>query len=313
MQKNTLKYSALVFMGGASYGVMAATVKLAYGDGFSWTQMVASQAFFGALIFAVALCGLTLAGKRPVPLAPKRIGALLGLGLTTCTTCVLYNFALTLLPVSVAITLLFQFTWIGIVIQVVVTRRRPHAAEVAAAIVIVGGTFLASGVLTETASELNPLGMASALLSAVSCATFMFLSSRIGTDLPAIERGLVVCLGACILAFAVCPGYFTSGALQAGVWKFGLVLGVFGLFIPVVLFGIGTPHLTPGLSTIMGASELPSGIAISTIVLAEPLAVSQAVGIAIILAGVVLSQTPQLLPTRHGNIEPHKPPRKPHS
>lgn len=300
MQKNTLKYSAIVFIGGASYGVMAATVKIAYGEGFSWTQMVASQAFFGALIFAVALCILVIAGKRPLPLTPKRIGALLGLGLTTCTTCVLYNYALTMLPVSVAITLLFQFTWIGIVIQVVVTRRRPHAAEMAAAVVILGGTFLASGVFAKTVGELNPLGIASALLSAVSCATFMFLSSRIGTDVPAIERGLVVCLGACILAFAVCPGYFASGALQAGVWKFGLVLGVFGLFIPVVLFGIGTPHLTPGLSTIMAASELPSGIAISTIVLAEPLALSQAVGIAIILAGVVLSQVPNLRPTHPG-------------
>ena len=37
MQKNTLKYSAIVFLGGASYGVMAATVKSAFVEGFSWT------------------------------------------------------------------------------------------------------------------------------------------------------------------------------------------------------------------------------------------------------------------------------------
>ena len=117
MQKNTLKYSAVVFLGGASYGVMAATIKCALAEGFSWTQTAASQAFFGALLFAVALAALTVLGKRPVPLSPKRVLSLLGLGLATCTTCVLYNFALTMLPVSVAITLLFQFTWIGIVFQ----------------------------------------------------------------------------------------------------------------------------------------------------------------------------------------------------
>lgn len=258
MQKNTLKYSAVVFLGGASYGVMAATIKCALAEGFSWTQTAASQAFFGALLFAVALAALTVLGKRPVPLSPKRVLSLLGLGLATCTTCVLYNFALTMLPVSVAITLLFQFTWIGIVFQVVATRRKPRLAEIVAAAVILGGTLLASGLFSDTVGHLDPLGILCALLSAVSCATFMFLSARVGCDLPPIERGLVVCLGACILGFAVCPDYFSSGALQAGIWKYGLILGVFGLFVPVVLFGIGTPHLSAGLSTIMASSELPS-------------------------------------------------------
>ena len=296
MQKNTLKYSAVVFLGGASYGVMAATVKSAFAEGFTWAQSAASQALFGALLFGVALIVLTVAGKRPVPLSPKRVFALLGLGLTTCTTCVLYNYALTMLPVSVAITLLFQFTWIGIVFQVIATRRRPHPAELGAAVVILGGTLLASGLFSSTVGDLNPVGIVCALLSAVSCASFMFLSARIGTDLPPIERGLVVCLGACILGFAVCPDYFASGALQAGIWKYGLILGVFGLLVPVILFGIGTPHLSAGLSTIMASSELPCGIAISVLVLSEPVDALQVVGIVIIMLGVVVSQLPNLLP-----------------
>ena len=293
MQKNTLKYSAVVFLGGASYGVMAATIKCALAEGFSWTQTAASQAFFGALLFAVALAALTVLGKRPVPLSPKRVLSLLGLGLATCTTCVLYNFALTMLPVSVAITLLFQFTWIGIVFQVVATRRKPRLAEIVAAAVILGGTLLASGLFSNTVGHLDPLGILCALLSAVSCATFMFLSAR---GMPSVQRGLVVCLGACILGFAVCPDYFSSGALQAGIWKYGLILGVFGLFVPVVLFGIGTPHLSAGLSTIMASSELPCGIAISVLVLSEPVDALQTAGIAVIMLGVAVSQLPNLLP-----------------
>lgn len=296
MQKNTLKYSAIVFAGGASYGVMAATVKSALAEGFTWTQTAASQALFGALLFAIAFAVLTVTGKRPAPLAPKRILALLGLGLTTCTTCVLYNFALTMLPVSVAITLLFQFTWIGVVFQVIATRRRPHNAEIAAAAIILGGTLLASGLFSSTVGYLNPIGITCALLSAVSCAAFMFLSARVGTDLPPIERGLVVCLGACILGFAVCPDYFSSGALQAGIGKYGLVLGAFGLFVPVVLFGIGTPHLSTGLSTIMASSELPCGIALSVLVLSEPIDALQIAGVVVIMLGVVVSQLPNLLP-----------------
>lgn len=298
MQKNTLKYSAVVFLGGASYGVMAATVKSAFAEGFTWAQSAASQALFGALLFGVALIVLTIAGKRPVPLSPKRVFALLGLGLTTCTTCVLYNYALTMLPVSVAITLLFQFTWMGIVVQVIATRRRPHPAEAVAAAVILGGTLLASGLLFDEVGALDPLGVACGLLSAVSCASFMFFSGRVGRGLPPIERGLVVCLGACVLAFALCPDYVGSGVLQAGIAPYGLMLGLCALFVPVILFGIATPHLAPGLAAIMASSELPCGIALSMAVLGEPVAALQLVGVVAILVGVVVSQAPNLVPAR---------------
>lgn len=290
MQKNTLKYSAIVFLGGASYGIMATTVKFALNEGFSWTQIAASQPFFGALLFALALGVSAMRGKRPARLAPRRMASLFGLGLTTCTTCVLYNYALTKLPVAVAITLLFQFTWIGIIIQIIVTRRRPHPAELAAAAVILGGTLLASGLFSETLDGLDPLGIACGLLSALSTAMFVFLSGRIGVDLPPMQRGLLVSLGACILGFAVCPTYFSSGVLQAGIWKYGLILGAFGLLAPVILFGIGTPHLPTGLSTIMASSELPCGILMAVFVLGEHIDALQIIGVVVILGGVVISQ-----------------------
>ena len=294
MQTDTLKYSGIVFLAGASYGAQATTVKITYAAGFTWTQVVASQALFAALLFAAALLVQRARGTRLVALSPKQVLALVGLGLNTCIGTVLYNYALTLLPVSVAITLLFQFTWMGIVVQLVVMRRRPRAAEAAAAVVILGGTLLASRVFSSDVGTLDPVGVACGLLSALSCTFFMFFSSRVGRGLPPIQRGLVVCLGACALGFALCPDYFASGALQAGIWKYGLVLGLCALFVPVVLFGIATPHLTPGLSAIMASSELPCGIALSTLVIGEPVEALQIVGIVGILAGIVISQLPHL-------------------
>lgn len=296
MQKDTLKYSGIVFLAGASYGAQAATVKITYAAGFTWTQVVASQALFATLLFAVALIVQRARGKRLVPLSPKQVLALVGLGLNTCIGTVLYNYALTLLPVSVAITLLFQFTWMSIVLQLVVMRRRPRVAEVVATVIILGGTLLASRVFSSDIGALDPTGVACGLLSALSCTFFMFFSSRVGRGLPPIQRGLIVCLGACVLGFALCPDYFTSGVLQNGIWKFGLVLGLCALFIPVVLFGIATPHLTPGLSAIMASSELPCGIALSVLALGEPVEVLQVAGIVAILAGITISQLPHLSP-----------------
>ena len=79
--------------------------------------------------------------------------------------------------------------------------------------------------------------------------------------------------------------------------------GACGLLSPVVLFGSGTPHRPTGLSTIMASSERPCGILISVCVLGEPVSTLQAGGVVVILAGVVGSQLPNLLPAKTGVLE----------
>lgn len=53
------KAALQVFVGGACYGAMATTYKLAYAAGFTSAQVVASQAWFGYLFFVLA----ALAGR----------------------------------------------------------------------------------------------------------------------------------------------------------------------------------------------------------------------------------------------------------
>lgn len=303
MKANQLTYSTLVFLGGASYGGMAAAVKLAYAAGFDWRETITSQALFGVFFFAVAFLIFLALGKKPETLTPKRIAALMALGMNTCVTGSLYNYSLSMLPVSVAIVLLFQFTWMGVVLQIILTRRRPQRAELVAAVIIAGGTLFAGGVFSESIGYLDPLGIACGLLSAASCTSFMYFSSRIENDLQPIQRGLVVCLGALTLGLVLCPQYFTSGVLQMGIWKYGLALGLFALFIPVILFGIGTPHLPTGLSTIMASAELPCGIIISVLLAGEAIDPLQSLGIIAILAGVVVSQLPYLLSVKKNSAE----------
>lgn len=302
MRTHSLKYALIVFLAGTSYGVMATTVKFAYNEGFTWNQVVASQACFGMAIFAIVFIARALFGKKSAKLTRRQILRMLGLGATTCITAILYSFSLTMLPVAVAITLLFQFTWIGMVIQIVTTKRLPHGAEIAAVLVILLGTFLASGFFeTNLNPNLNPIGIICGLLSAISCAAFVYLSGKVENDVPSIQRGLIVCCGASVLGLAVCPDYFVSGVLQAGIWHYGLILGFFGLFAPVILFGIGSPHLPAGIATIMASSELPAAILISVFILGEPIDFLQAVGVIVILGGVVISQLPHLLKSRKKN------------
>ena len=263
-----------VFAGGACYGAMATTYKLAYAAGFTSAQVVASQAWFGCLFFVIAAALRCVRSKRLRRIEPLQALKLMGLGALTCTTSILYCYAMSVLPAPVALTLLFQFTWMGLVWQTVMTRRAPRPLEVASAAVIVFGTVFASGVYKTGLAGYDPVALACALGAAVTCSLF------------------VTCAG--LMSLIVCPDYLVAGVVFQGILPFAAIAGLFGLMCPVLLFGLGSPHLPAGLSTVMAAAELPAGLLIAMIVLGEPLGVIEWLGVVVILAGVCLAQVPAL-------------------
>lgn len=279
-----------VFIGGACYGANATTYKLAFSAGFSWTQVVAGQMFFALVCFGVILAFDLLRGKRLVRMPPRTAAKLMGLGMLTCGTSILYCFAMTRLPVPLALTLLFQFTWIGLAIQVVTTRRPPKPHELVAVAVILVGTVFASGLYKTGLAGYDPTGLLCACLAAVCCAFFVALSGKVQAPCSPGQRGIVVCAGSLVLSLAVCPTFFSSGVLIEGLVPYGLVTGFFGLMLPTLLYGLGTPYLPAGMSTVLASSELPAGLLVSLLVLGESIDSLQWAGVVAILAGIVVSQ-----------------------
>lgn len=293
--QSRLRNSAIVFAGGACYGVLASVVKFAYGDGFTFNQVVCSQALFALAVFVILAVVDWARGKRRARLRAKQRLNLAAMGVVTSGTTTCYCLSLSLIPASVAITLLFQFTWMGLVFEVATAHRRPTNAACIAAAIVLAGTFFASGMIGGDAlSTLNPLGVVFGLASAVCCASFMFLSGRVESQLPVCQRGLWANVGYALVGVMLCPDYLASGALSQGIWTYGLILGPLGFVLPMILFGIGCKHLSPGLSTIMASSELPISIACSILLLHETLSALQLFGVALILLGVAVAQIPSL-------------------
>lgn len=280
-----------VFCGGASYGVMATTYKLAYAAGFTSNQVMAGQAWGGFLLFALALLMGAIQGKAPKRLPAATVAKLMGTGALTGLTSVLYCYAMSRLPVPVALTLLFQFTWIGSVVQMALTRRPPAPAQVLAAAVILLGTVLASGVYRTGLLRYDPVALLCGFGAAISCALFVTLSGKVEAPCSTEQRGTIVCAGTALLSCAVAPTFLPSGALLQGMAPFALVSGLFGLLVPVLLFGLGSPHLAPGVSTILASAELPAGLLVAMAVLGTPIRPVEWIGVAVILAGVAISQT----------------------
>lgn len=136
------RYSFLVLAGACSIGVLAIFVKFAYQMGFTLGEVIGSQYLTGWLLLLV----LTLLFFRQrVPL--KKAIALFFAGTSASFTGICYYAALQTIPASIGIVLLFQFVWIGIIIESISTKTLPSKEKIISVLFLLAGTALSGGLL----------------------------------------------------------------------------------------------------------------------------------------------------------------------
>jgi len=284
----SFKYPFLVLLGAASYGILSTVMKIGYNHGFSTGEVLNGQFFFGwwmLLVLVLLFCKVNIRG------ALKKCFLLVLLGANFGLSYIFYGLALQTLPVSVTMVLLFQFIWMGIVIEAVVKKERPSHKKILAIILILIGAVLVGGILEQRIQIITVSGVAYALLSAVTYAIFIFASGEVATDIPALARSFFMTTGSMILILIVFkPTFLFNGSLSDGLWKYGIVLALVGIVFPLILFTIGIPKIGSGLATILSAAELPVAVLASFFLLKENVTVLQCLGIVFILLGVAVPQ-----------------------
>ncbi|MFD0958998.1 EamA family transporter [Paenibacillus chungangensis] len=297
-----LKPYAAVFIGAASYGVLSTFVVLAYDRGYSLGEVVGSQQMVGFLLtamFAWYIRRRESAGawRRNENIRSDERGltsltwtqrlVLMAAGMPTAITGLFYYQSLRYIPASLAILLLFQFTWIGVVVQAVRQRKRPSLPVLISLLILFTGTLLAAGLLEKGAGSFNMLGIALGFMAAVSYTLFLLLSGKAVPKAHPAYRGMWMMLGAMLLVFALFPPRFLfDGGLWSDLTLFALLLGVFGALLPPVLFAYGVPHIGEGMAAILGAAELPMAVLLSSLILREDVTPLQWGGVVIIVFGV---------------------------
>lgn len=279
----TWKYALLVFLGGCSYGVVSTFVKLAYGAGFGVDDVTGSQYVLGAVMLWI--CTIFVPKNK---LSMKQWLILIISGIPMGLTGIFYNAALEYVDASFAIILLLQFTWMSMILQFIVDKQAPSRQSSIATIIILLGSLLASGFLKSNIT-FSLAGIGFGLLAALSFATFIFISGRSGIPVHPIMKSAIMTTGAALFICLVMPPLFLiNGALSNGLLLYGLFFGFFGSLVPPILFNIGMPKVGSGLGTILSASELPTAVLMSTLILHEAVALSQWLGVITILAGIAL-------------------------
>ncbi|WP_430613701.1 EamA family transporter [Flavobacterium sp. JP2137] len=307
-EKNIAKGVLLIACGASSFGMLASFVKLAYQAGFTTAEVTFSQVTLGVL--GLFLINLFRNKKRDSGSASsKDIRQLILAGTSMGFTSVLYYMAVSFIDASIAVVLLMQSVWIGVVIESVMTKTFPSKIKLLAVALILFGTALATNIMGDKI-DLDYRGLILGFLASCSFSMTMFTSNYVANHLPAPKRSFFMLLGATVIVSIftfitqVGPNNFafmydlltsitdnTSGVRDFNFSIFlnwGLLLALFGTIIPPIFLNMGFPHAGVGLGSIISSIELPVSVTVAYLIVHEPVIAIQWLGIALILSAIVL-------------------------
>lgn len=283
--------SLMVLLGASSYGMLSPLIKLAYKQGVTEQQITVAM-----VSSAAGLLWLVYFLKRPRnkfvhsfrKLLPLLLVGAIGIGLTT----IFYNIALGEMQSSLAIVLLFQFTWMVLVIEGFVTGIFPNRWKLLSVVLIGIGTVFSVNLMGQELRVFSIKGLMFGLLSGLTYAIFLSFVGRVGKEVDVWLKSALMITASTILIFLIFPPAKALHGSEnlSSIWLWGVLAGLFGQVLPTLLFNLGIPKIGGGLAGMLGAIELPVAVMGSFLLLHEQVIFIQWFGIVVILAGIMISE-----------------------
>jgi drug/metabolite transporter (DMT)-like permease len=288
MRNNILKGVLLVALGATSYGMLATFVKLAYKDGFTTAEITSSQFIYGILgLLLINLFQKIFKKEKTKTATSKNIFQLMIAGTSLGMTSVFYYLCVRYIDVSIAIVLLMQTVWMGVLLEWFLDKKLPSKQKIISVIIVLSGTFLATK-LYEFNLKLDWKGVFWGILAAASFTTTMFTSNKVAIEISSAQRSLYMLLGGSVIVF-IFSAFTQVGALNIDIFKnYGLFLAFFGTIIPPILLNAGFPKTGLGLGSIVASLELPVSVLMAFLILNEKVVFWQWCGILLIIFAVII-------------------------
>lgn len=288
MKNNVLKGVFLVALGATSYGMLATFVKLAYKEGYTTAEVTSSQFIYGILgVLLINLFQKLVNKEKAQKASSKNIFQLMVAGTSLGMTSVFYYLCVKYIDVSIAIVLLMQTVWMGVLLEWILDKKRPSTQKIISVIIVLFGTFLATK-LYEFTIQLDWRGIFWGILAAASFTTTMFTANKVALGISSAQRSLFMLLGGAVIVFTF-SAFTQVGSLNIGIFKnYGLFLALFGTIIPPILLNAGFPKTGLGLGSIVASLELPVSVLMAFLILNEKVVIWQWSGIALIILAIVI-------------------------
>lgn len=288
-------HAIIIFsLGAFFFGLNPLFIKLGFAAGWSLNEINVIQAIIAfTVLWIIGLFAIKRNPQAVKKLSFKTVLSLMAAGSFTGLTSVLYYGSMQYLPASLAVVLLFQFVWVGVLFEWIIYRRKPSGKTLLTVALTLVGVLFAADVFNGGLSEITLIGFLLGIGSAFTYSAFIIVSGRVAVDVPATIRSPIMVTGAALLIFILFPPHMTLNAnvLSSGsIWIYAGALALCGLILTPLLFAMSTPHLPASLATILGAIELPVSVVVAYIGLAEYVAPSRWFGVLLILAAIAIGE-----------------------
>lgn len=273
----------MVFAGACSYGMLSTFVKLAYRQGYSPAHIAFSQAFAG-------MCILWLITLLTENYASRFNWRMLATGAAIGLSTYMYYASVQYIPASLAIILLMQFVWMGMLPGWLISGHKPGRRQWQCLALIIAGTLLSSGITTSNGLPAGyEKGIVPGLLSAVFYALFIVANSRTGGQMPPVRKSAVMITGSTIAIGLVNFRTLAAAPLpDAGILPWTGFLALFGTIVPPMLFAKGIPKTGASVSALLMSAELPVAVMCASLLLREKVTALQWFGVALMLLAMAL-------------------------
>ncbi|WP_245959392.1 EamA family transporter [Neobacillus piezotolerans] len=277
-----------VLLGAGCFGFTPIFAELGFGYGYSLGQINIVQMAISFLL----LWSFTLIKRSSFKgLNKKNILQLMMTGCFIGLTSIFYYGAMQYLPASLAIILMFQFVWIGIILEWIFSKIKPAPVTILSIVIILIGVFFASNIMNGEIQGLPFKGFLFGILSAFTYAGFIFFSGKIAVNVDSWTRTSLMATGSALLVFVVFMREIpTVVPLDGHLLMASAGASLFGAVIPPLFFAVGAPLVPGGIANILTSIELPVAIVSASLILSEAITPLQWLGTAIILAAIVLNE-----------------------
>ncbi|MBR6707157.1 MAG: EamA family transporter [Clostridia bacterium] len=278
----------LIILAGCFWGSMGIFVRRLGAFGFTSVQIVSIRITLAALFFCILL---PLKDRSAFRIAPRDIPLFLGLGFGSIlffTVC--YFTAITMMPLSTAAILLYTSpVWI-MLMSMLFFREKPSGLRFLALALAIAGCVLVSGVSGE---GITLTGLLVGLGSGIGYGLYSILGT------VALRRYSPYAVTAYTFLFAACGSFMVCGPADM-VSKFAaapdtaellLLCALTALVtavVPFLFYTLGLRTVEASRAGILATVEPMVATLVGIWVFSEPLTLPSALGIALILAAVVL-------------------------
>ncbi|MCL4351424.1 MAG: DMT family transporter [Firmicutes bacterium] len=279
MLKTRVLPMSMILLAAMSYGAVTPLVKVAVQSHIPVGWITVMQ--YPLPVAAFLLLSLKVLPRR----GPKMLaqpGLVAAIALAAALTSVTYYRSIALLPPGFAIVLLFQFAWMVPGLEWALYHKRPTRVHLFTIVGILAGTFLA---VPLTPGPYHLYGILYGLAAGLGYSLTLLWSSRFQTGGSLWPRALATTLlSGIIVVLAYHP--WDMSVMPQSAWIWGSAIGIFSQLMPIWILYRHAPSLGGNLTAILASAELPVAVALSHLLVSEPITWHQWVGISLMLCSI---------------------------